>query len=220
MTHNNKSLAIPAKYRYICILMIALMSLLVFWVYDQLPDPMPVHWNTAGVVDGWMSKPWGAFLMPFLMLASWLLLEVLSFISPKGFKLNDFIGVVGLLMTIIVAFLFIIGVAQVAFALGYPVQFTRVVAVAVGLLMLLTGNYFGKLKKNFFIGIRTPWTIANEEVWNRTHRLAGWTFVIAGFVIMVNALLQNNVAILVFIVLAAAAIPTAYSLWLYKQLED
>lgn len=220
MTKQNKNAAIPAKYRWITLLLIATMAVITAAVYERLPDPMPVHWNAEGQVDGWMGKPWGAFLLPLVMLGTWLLIEVLSFISPKGFKLNDFISVVGLLMTLIIAFLFVIGMAQIAFILGYPVQITRVVTAAVGVLLILTGNYFGKLRKNFFIGIRTPWTIASEEVWNRTHRLAGWTFVIAGIALVISALLYNNVTVIVVAVLAASLIPAAYSLWLYKRLED
>ncbi|MDV6315304.1 SdpI family protein [Idiomarina sp. HP20-50] len=219
MKNNQQSAKIPAKYRWITALMIVFISTVGLWFYPELPEKIPTHWNFQGKVDGWINKPWGVFLMPLVMLATWLLMEVLSFISPKGYKLNDFIGVVGLLMVIIVGFLLVVGIAQLAFALGYPVDFAEVITAAVGLLLIFTGNYLGKVKKNFFIGIRTPWTIANEEVWNRTHRLAGWLFVIAGVTICIGALFGAGVQLMLPVILVAALIPAAYSLWLYKKLE-
>lgn len=220
MTKNNNPSTIPAKYRWLTIVLIAILTIAVIWLYPCLPEQIPTHWNFAGYVDGWMPKPWGALLMPAIMVASWLLMEVLSKISPKGYKLNDFISVVGLLMVIIVAFLFVIGVAQLAFSLGYPVDFTRVITAATGLLLIFTGNYLGKVRKNFFIGIRTPWTLANEEVWNQTHRLAGWTFVIGGIAIVIAAIYAAGGYTLLPAILFAALVPAGYSLWLYKRLES
>ncbi|MGM0525590.1 MAG: SdpI family protein [Pseudomonadota bacterium] len=210
---------IPAKHRWISLLFIAAVSLITALVYPHLSDAIPVHWNLAGEVDGWMNKPWGALILPLTMVGTWLLFEVLSFISPKGFKLNEFIDVVGLLMTIIIAFLAVISLAQIAYALGYQVAMTRIISGALGLLLLLTGNYFGKLRKNFFIGIRTPWTLANEEVWNRTHRLAGWLFVLAGLVLFISAFLTTSIWLILPAILIAALVPAGYSLWIYKRIE-
>lgn len=212
--------SIPNKYRVISLLLLAVAIIIAVASYGALPDPIPTHWNAAGEIDGWMAKPWGAIVLPLIMAAVWLMFEILSFISPKGFKLNEFIGTVGVLMSIMVGFLLLIYAAQIAIALGYSLPMSTVVISAVGLLFVLMGNYFGKLRKNFFIGIRTPWTLANEEVWYRTHRLAGKLFVAAGVLLLITPWLVSQTTYLVLpVVILAALIPVAYSLWLYKKLE-
>ena len=95
---------------------------------------------------------------------------------------------------------------------------TRVVPAAVGLLFVIIGNYLGKTSKNFFLGIRTPWTLASDEVWSRTHRLAGKCWVIAGIALIVCSTLGYAYAGLMFALVLSAFIPSVYSYVLYRRL--
>ncbi|MEL7298668.1 MAG: SdpI family protein, partial [Pseudomonadota bacterium] len=89
----------------------------------------------------------------------------------------------------------------------------------VGLLFVVLGNYMGKLRKNFFIGIRTPWTLASDEVWARTHRLGGYLFVAAGIGLMLSAFIGMNAWLITTLALGAGLIPVAYSFLLYRKIE-
>ena len=104
-------------------------------------------------------------------------------------------------------------------ALGRSVDMTRAIIGGVCLLFALLGNVLGKVRRNFYIGIRTPWTIANETVWNATHRLGGKLFFLCGLVGFVLALLRAPFWLVGGILAAGAAVPVIYSLVLYKKLE-
>lgn len=102
-------------------------------------------------------------------------------------------------------------------AAGYPVSVPRVVMLAVGALLMVLGNYLGKLRKNFFVGIRTPWTLSSDSVWERTHRLGGWLFFGAGLLIMLCAALGGPRWLVPALILTAALIPALYSLLIYRR---
>ena len=104
-------------------------------------------------------------------------------------------------------------------ALGAAFNISTVVMVAVGLLLMALGNFMGKVRKNFFIGIRTPWTLASDEVWAKTHRLGGWCLVIAGAAMALLAVLAPTVEWIIYIVVAMALIPVVYSYIAYRRIE-
>ena len=91
--------------------------------------------------------------------------------------------------------------------------------VGIGLLLVLLGNYMGKLRKNFFIGVRTPWTLASDEVWARTHRLTGWLWAAAGLALAIDGLLGANVVVFLVVILVAILTPPIYSFLLYRRIE-
>lgn len=205
----------------ICIAVVIVHFVLVAVFYGELPDPVPSHWNAAGEVDGYTPKPWGAWLFPLLTLSIFLLFKVIPWISPHGFRMESFQGVVGILKLTTVLFMFVVGVTVVLAARGAPFDPGDIVLPGVGVLLLVVGNYMGKLRKNFFIGIRTPWTLASDEVWAKTHRLGGWTFVFAGLVMILSGLAgwpPMGVTIVAVIVLAAL-VPVVYSFVVYRKLE-
>ena len=120
----------------------------------------------------------------------------------------------------LLAFLLFIHVAVLGHALEWwGADMGRPVLVGVGLLLAVLGNYLGKTTRNFFLGIRTPWTLASDEVWRRTHRLGGWTMVAAGVALVVMGLFGASEMALLVIVGAAALIPVVYSFFAYRALE-
>jgi uncharacterized membrane protein len=204
----------------ICALLIASAFGLAGWLYGALPNAVPIHWNAAGHADGFMAKPWGAFVLPLTTLGTYLLLRVLPAVSPKGFRMDSFIGVYNVIVVAVVGFLLAITIASLLAASGVPLATRRLIPLGLGVLIVILGNYMGKLKKNFFVGIRTPWTLANDEVWARTHRFGGKLFVAAGIASMIGAATAAPVAVTAAAVVAAAVIAAAYSLVVYRRIEQ
>ena len=188
------------------------------YLYPSLPDPMPSHWNATGEVDGYMAKPWGAYLLPLSAFGTWLLFLVVVLFSPQGFRLDKFMPVVGILQLATTGFMIAISVLVLLAAKGYPIDMNMVIGPAIGIMLIITGNYMSKLRKNFFMGIKTPWTLASDEVWDRTHRLGGKTFMAGGFLCLFQPLV-NKPWYMITVILIAALTPVAYSFIIYKNLE-
>jgi uncharacterized membrane protein len=190
-------------------------------LYSRLPQPVPLHWDAHGRANGFMAKPLGAFILPLITLGSYLLLTVLPRISPRGYGIDRFARVFELLKATITAFLFLVTALGLLAAAGAPVPIARVVPAAVGLLLVVLGNFMGKVTRNFFVGIRTPWTLASDEVWLRTHRLGGKMLVLGGVALLISALLGGGFLLAgVAAVILAALVPIVYSYLLYRRLES
>jgi uncharacterized membrane protein len=170
-------------------------------------------------VNGFTPKPWGAFIGPILMLGVFALLKVLPRISPRGYRMGAFQNTYGVIRLALVAFLFLVMVLALLAGAGVPVPLNGAIFAGVGLLFIVLGNYMGKLTKNFFVGIRTPWTLASEEVWLRTHRLGGKLFVLAGIALLVSGFFGGSMLVLVISLVAAGLIPVVYSYVLYRRIE-
>ena len=186
----------------------------------SLPDPVPSHWNDRGQVNGTIPKPWGLYLLPIAMAGTWLLLAFLPRISPRGFEMDAFARAWGVLSVTMLAFMLFVEVLTLdAARTGRPLM-PRPLLAGIGVLIAVLGNFLGKVTRNFFAGIRTPWTLASEEVWLRTHRLAGKLFVVSGLLIVAAALAGMNVWWVVAAPVAAAALASAvYSYVIYRRLE-
>jgi uncharacterized membrane protein len=188
-------------------------------LYSRLPDPVPTHWNLAGEADGFSPKPLGPFIIPLFLLVTCVVLPVLPRISPKDFGMERFRSAFDRIALAIVSFLFALDLLVLRVALGARISMGRAVFTIVGALFVVLGNFMGKLTKNFFVGVRTPWTLASEEVWLRTHRLAGKIFVLAGIAVVATALLGVSAVVQLVILGLAAVIPVAYSYVIYRRLE-
>lgn len=197
-----------------------LMALgVAIWLYPRLPTQVPSHWDMAGNVNGYMPRFWAA-AFPALMVAVLALLTwLLPVISPKRFRIGPFANVYVGLMLVIQAFMLVTGIIMLLAGAGFNVAVPMVAMLGVGTLLVVLGNYMGKLRRNFFIGIRTPWTIASEATWERTHRLAGPLFVVAGIVVLVTAALGSAPWIGLVCIGVAALVPVVYSYLVYRRLE-
>ena len=201
------------------ILLILVAAAFAAVLYPRLPDPVPTHWDASGVANGFTPKPWGVFLLPLMMVAVALLLALLPRISPRGFALSPFARVYDILQTVVLAFfVFVNGVTLLA-AAGAQLSLERWIFAGVGLLLAIIGNFFGKVTKNFFVGVRTPWTLASDEVWLRTHRLAGKLFVAAGLAVFVMGCAGAPVLLLTAPILAAAIVSVVSSFVFYRRIE-
>ena len=144
---------------------------------------------------------------------------LLPVISPRRFEIKPFARTYGSIVLATLAFMLVVGTAALLAGAGYRVSVDLVAPVAVGALLMVIGNFMGKFRKNFFVGIRTPWTLTSDVVWERTHRFAGWLFVLAGAVWIVGGLLRASPAVLVVAVLVAMLVPAVYSYFLYRRVE-
>jgi len=203
----------------LCLMLIAAVFGTAFWLYPDIPQEVPSHWNGRGEVDGYMSKPWGVFLLPLMTVGIYALLWVVPYISPQGYRMEKFAHVVVMLRLAVTAMLATVGLAVLFAASGAPVDMNAIVRGSIGILFIVLGNYLGKVRKNFFIGIRTPWTLASDEVWMRTHRLSGWLFVLAGLVILAGAFVSIGTGIFIAVGSVVVVVPILYSFVIYKQIE-
>jgi uncharacterized membrane protein len=191
---------------------------LVLW--PEMPDPMPSHWNAAGEVDGYMSRAGGLFLLPVIALGVFLLFLAIPRIDPLRANIAQFIDAYNTTMVLLVGYLLYIYALTLLWALGYQVNMLTRMMPAMGLLFLAVGWMVGRAKRNYFVGIRTPWTLSSDAVWARTHQLGKWMFIGAGVVM----LLASGLGVRGFwagiaAVLAAAFVPILYSYFLWKK-ED
>jgi uncharacterized membrane protein len=195
-----------------------------------LPEKVPVHWGINFQPDNWAGRDhifWYLMAPPIAMLVLILILPPLFFwLSPKGFepgkenpRLVNYIVV--LVIGLIAALHAVILVAYIG--QGFPLP--QALMGVLFLFFILLGNVMGKVQRNFWIGIRTPWTLANHLVWEKTHRLGAWMFVGAGVIGLVSlffAALVPLVGLLIFwlvLLIGSALVPVVYSLVLYKRLE-
>jgi uncharacterized membrane protein len=190
-------------------------------VYPRLPDKVPVHWNAAGEIDGWGSAFQGAFLFPLMMAAILILLVFLPKVDPKKKNYSRMSKPYTIIVLVTMLFFMLIHFGSLGTALGYFNSFPSFIQLGVGALFVIIGNYMGKLKHNYFAGIKTPWTLANEQVWYKTHRMAGPLWVIGGLIFMAASFLPSQFLIVtVMIVIAVLLIvPIGYSYWIFKRLN-
>ncbi|WHZ18212.1 MAG: hypothetical protein OJF55_000361 [Rhodanobacteraceae bacterium] len=202
----------------VSLVFVVVMAGVAAWLYPHLPVPTPTHWDMQGHANGWTPRFWAAAMWPLLMLAFVGLFALLPLISPRRFEIRPFARTYGIVVLAIQGALLVIGTIALLLGAGHRVPVV-VVPLVVGALLMVLGNYMGKLRKNFFIGIRTPWTLASDAVWERTHRLGGWVFIAGGVVLVVVALAGLPAFVIIADVIAMALIPYLYSYFIYRRLE-
>lgn len=209
-----------SKYYYLIgILLTATALVATVIAYPQLPTSVPTHWDIHNQPNGYSPK-WVLYLLgPGLMTGMMLLMYLLRWLSPKYFEVEGFRSTYLQIMLILVSILGYFDAAVLWAGVGHSLNVGRAIVGGVCLLFVLLGNVMGKIRRNFYLGVRTPWALANERVWNATHRFAAKTFVVGGLagLALTAAGLDGWMA---FVALTAGAlVPVVYSLLFYKQLE-
>jgi uncharacterized membrane protein len=197
------------------------LAVFLFWVRAQLPDaPMVTHYDVHWRPNGWMPRDRALFL-PFAIVAGALaLMSAAPFILPPKGALERSATAYGAVCAALALLIAAVQVAIVAPALHWPLDIHRVVPASIGVMILVMGNYMTKLRYNLVYGIRTPWTLANEGVWDQTHRLAGPAFMAGGAFILIGGLVWPDAFMPMVIVgvLAPAAVSVLYSYLLWSRL--
>lgn len=188
-------------------------------VYPHLPAVLFSHWDAAGQANGTMSKFWGVFLLPIITLVFagvWAFLPRLDPLAPnfKGFRyVYDFF------FLIVVAFFAYVYALTLGANLGWQFNMTTMILPALAILIFILGALMPRLKRNWFIGIRTPWTISSDTVWDKTHKLGSTLFEVAALFILAGTFVPPRVSFwfIIIPILAAALISTVYSYILFRR---
>ena len=182
-------------------------------LWDRLPDEMATHFGLGGA-DGYSGKAAAVFGLPLLLLAvEWALALILSK-DPKKQNISPRLAAMSLWLVPLVSLA--CAAAVYAHNLGYRTDAAFTAALLVGVLLIIIGNYLPKARQNYTVGVKLPWTLANEENWNRTHRLAGFLWVAGGILAVVAALAGvASVKRLLALFLVLALVPAVYSFWLH-----
>ncbi|MHB0869155.1 MAG: SdpI family protein [Chloroflexota bacterium] len=173
---------------------IAGMFLLAAVLWPSAPESYPVHWNWAGQVDRYAGKVEGLLGFPLGVLGLYFLLLLLPRVDPGRANYARFAGAYSAIrLAISVGAASMFGVTLLA-AYGSPVDTTLMVFLLIGGLLVVMGNYMGKIRPNWFVGIRTPWTLSSRRSWDKTHRLGGWLLILMGLALMAAAALRTPLA--------------------------
>lgn len=201
----------------IILLLLMFAAAVVFFPY--LPDPMPSHWNFRGEVDGYTSRPVGAFSLPVLALAIYVLMLFLPLIDPQRKNYAQFHAAYRAVRGGLVFFMAVLQAAVFSFIMGIPVRIEKITPLALGFLFIIIGMYLKNVKHNYFFGIRTPWTLADEEVWEKTHTFAAPLFTGSGMLCILSTFLRGywSFIITLVVLLGASLISIVYSWIIYHQ---
>ena len=148
--------------------------------WSHVPERIPTHWNIRGEVDGYGGRFVGLLLLPLMALGVYLLLRFLPRLDPGYRNYESFAGAYNVIRICILLVLATVFCVTLLAALGYRVDMNAVMATAIGLMFIVLGNVMSKIRPNWFVGVRTPWTLSSKASWNKTHRLAGWLFIVMG----------------------------------------
>ena len=200
------------------ILLILAASLAGILLWNQMPAQMASHWNENDQVNGTMPRFWGVFMLPLVTTGMLLLFLVIPSIDPLKANIAEFRATFNAFIAGIIAFMVYIHILTLIWNLGYTnFRMSSAMLPALGLLFIVTGLLISKAKRNFFIGIRTPWTLSSDTVWDKTHQLGGKLYLASGVLALLGAFFPNYAIWFILIpVLGASLFSVAYSYFLYR----
>ncbi len=202
--------------KWIPLLIIAAAVVASAVVYPRLPETIPTHWNMDGQPDGWSSRAFGAWITPVILLTMWGFVRVLPAIDPRGANYAKFGDAFEAIIDSLMLFLLGMHILLLRAGLGHPAPMQRAVPFGVGILLIVIGNLLPRARPNWFVGIRTPWTLSSDRVWEKTHRFGGRVFVAGGLLISIAALLWAQ---WVHVVLIAVVLIATSSVFVYSYVE-
>lgn len=182
----------------------------LFW--DRLPDQIATHFGQGNVPDGWSSKPMAVFGLPLILVALHLFCIFITLNDPK--KKNIGRKILPIIFWMIPIISLLVNSATYGIALGLKIDIELIVSLLLGLLFIIFGNYMSKIRQNYTVGIRLPWTLSSEDNWDKTHRLAGKLWIVGGVLVLFNIFLKWT-GFLIGILLVIVFVPMVYSYALY-----
>jgi len=200
----------------IIIIGIILFSFIVsIYIYPQMPEKMVSHWNAQGQADGYMSKFWGLFLIPITLVGLALLFTAIPRIDPLKANIEKFRKYYDGLVVLFFIYMLSIQFHVILWNLGIKISPNIIMPISIGILFFYIGVLCENAKRNWFIGIRTPWTLSNEKVWEKTHKIGGKLFKIAGVIAFIGVFFQNYA---LFFILIPEFLAVAYTI-IYSYFE-
>lgn len=189
------------------------------WAYPKLPPTVVTHWNLSGTPDGYSSRFWALAIIPVVMVVMTIIFNVLPKIDPRHENYAKFLSSYWLIANAVIVFLLVAHGLVIAAGMGFAVKIDRLMPLGIGLMFVFLGNYITRVEPNWFIGIRTPWTLSSDTVWRRTHRTGGLLMVLGGLVLAISAFMPRPVFLVLFVVTAllVGVIPIVQSYILWKR---
>jgi uncharacterized membrane protein len=209
------------KKEWPLLVILAVPVVIAVLVYPQMPEQVPIHWNIEGQANGYGSREFGTFFLPLMNIAMYVLFLVLPKLDPKYANYSKFgSSYLTIRYSLHLFFMLLFGMTLAA-SLGYPINIGRWVPAGVAVLFIVMGNIMSRVRHNYFVGFRYPWTLANEEVWKRTHQLGSKLMVVGGFIALFGVIFTQGTAsflILMAGILVPTVITTIYSYFIYKRI--
>lgn len=185
-------------------------------VWNRLPDTMATHFGMDGQPNGYESKMFAVVGLPLILLAAQWFAAVVTVMDPKKRNISD--KMFNLILWIVPLISLVVAVLLYMINLGYDLDVGFFVRLVLGVLFFVIGNFLPKARQNYSIGIKTSWALDNEQNWNRTHRLAGYVFMIGGALIVILTLIgYSSFGFMIVILLAMTLLPFCYSFWLHAK---
>ena len=210
------------KYANLIIILLIVLSIAIgIYFYPLMPAKMVSHWNGQGIADGYSNRFWGLFLLPIVLIFCFVLFRILPKIDPYKKNVQDFIGYYNIFMVIFSLFMFYVFMLSIMFNIYTDMHNMLVYfAPAFGILFYYCGILIQKAKRNWFIGIKTPWTLSSDYVWDKTHKLGGYLFKISAILSLVGVFFEKIAIWFVLVPVIISAITViVYSYIVYKQKE-
>lgn len=188
-------------------------------LYQYLPDMVPTHWNVAGEIDQYSPKLFATLMFPSIATGMYLLFLLIPWLEPRRLNLEKFANIYHLFKDLLVVFMAYMFAITSWATLNPQVKISTTIPLAIGALFIILGKYLPQVKSNWFIGIRTPWTLSSDRVWKKTHQVGGWIFGIMGIVMIASTFWPApwNFSISMAVILLGALFVVLYSLFLYKR---
>ena len=207
------------RSRWFGIVTAALAAGVSVWAYPRLPPTLATHWSLNGTPDGFSSRLMAVSIVPVVLVFMTVLFNVLPKVDPRRENYARFLSSYWLIANAVILFLLLAHALIIASGLGYAVRIDRLMPLGVGLLFVFLGNYLTRVEPNWFVGIRTPWTLSSDTVWRRTHRTGGWLMVIGGLVLAIGAFVARSAFLVLFVatIIIVAVIPIVQSYVLWKK---
>ncbi|OGY94545.1 MAG: hypothetical protein A2406_03155 [Candidatus Komeilibacteria bacterium RIFOXYC1_FULL_37_11] len=208
-------------YDLISILIILVVAVSAYYFNSILPDIVITHWGFNGQPDGWGDKSLLIIFIPFLIIGIYILFRFLPKLDPKKENYIKFDSAYHAFKLVMVVFLAIIYFVSIFINLGYDLPMSDIMTWSVGILFILIGFLIKNVEQNWFMGIRTPWTMSSPEVWRKTHLMAQKVFISGGIVFLFMPYVSATFVPIIFIlvIIFIVGFSFAYSYWLYRKLE-
>lgn len=211
---------VSTKWRNILWVLVSITLLTSLYLLPEMKGPVPSHWNFTGQPDQFVA-PWvAAIVFPVVNALLYALLLLLPKLDPRRNQYAVFKSTYVLFVSSVTGFMSVFLLLINLSATGRPIHLTLWIRVLLGILLLILGNWSGRVRQNYFMGVRTPWTLANETVWNKTQRVAGKSLVLSGILTLVGAFLPDAIGfgLMAMGVLCSVLISTVYSYWIYRSM--
>lgn len=194
---------------------------LVAWLIalPHLPAMMPIHWGANGEADGFATKINAMILTVGIMVLIYFVIAFVPRIDPRKENYKYFSKTYNIVLNAVLLLFFFVNMSTILQGLGYNVPMSYIAPIMAGIIFIIIGNYLQRVRSNYFMGIRTPWTLSNETVWKKTHRLSGKLFFIGGLLILISSFLPDGYKSVIMwgSIVLCVAIPYLYSYLAYKK---